>query len=973
MRPWSLLLVVLAAAGAAPPEKPVTLAPGRFGQALDARAVPVIIDPSDRYRQPPLTVECWAKLFHKDRPNVLVSNDPKKSYLHWEIFSAAGSGAFAAYLPGRIPAEIVSDVNICDGEWHYLAMTYDGQTVRLFVDGRLVKQQVTIRSVLGLTSKDHPPSGPLMIGLAVDGDQRIGCDGLIDDVRLSRGVRAIKGVPTAELPLDPPTIGLWRFDAADAPSADPAWTPRPAVGNAPSWEKETDADWTDGRLRRMDTGPTFNATIDYPTWEGKTRSFKATAIKVGDRGEAAVLFDRNQLRLAAGWTGGFLQHSDRRFGLLNTPKPDGPLTFTTARGPGWAGPDGEWNAPTPATGPLPREWARYKGLYLHGPHVVLAYTVGGADVLDSSWVESGTGGTVFTRTVEIGPSDNTLRMLACDLSAGPVQDAPIDGVPVLAAHRDNAWSAVALVAGNSAAKLELASQMRAVVVVPPGKAKRRFQVLLWQGAGPDLPAFARRAKAGPPPPDLAAWTKPGPARWTQPVVTRGEVARDDAPFVIDTLTVPYENPYRALMFLSGLDFLPNGDIAVCTAHGDVWIVSGADAKLDRLVWKRFATGLYQPLGLKVVDGIIHVLERGQLTRLHDRNGDSEADYYEDLNSDWHTGPGEHSYDTCLETDPQGNFYFFKTGDPETPTGGCLLRVSKDGTKSEVFATGFRHPIGLGVGPGGTVTGADQEGNWMPATRIDVYRRGGFYGDLRTHHRPAPPATFDPPLCWLPQEADNSAGGQVWVPPGRFGPLAGQLLHLSYGRCKLLLLLRQEVDGQPQGGAVDLGLFFLSGVMRGRFHPADGHLYVAGLRGWQTAARRDGCLQRVRYTGRPLKLPLGLSVHTDGLRLTFSQSLDRMAAEDVANWRVEQWNYRWSGDYGSKRWSVAQSQREGQDAVPVASAKLSADGRTVYLHLREVRPVMQMEIDYHLRTAAGEPLHGVVFNTVHGAAPPGRAD
>ena len=136
----------------------------------------------------------------------------------------------------------------------------------------------------------------------------------------------------------------------------------------------------------------------------------------------------------------------------------------------------------------------------------------------------------------------------------------------------------------------------------------------------------------------------------------------------------------------------------------------------------------------MVDGKIVVTERGQLTRLHDTNNDGEADFYECLNNDWHTGNGEHSFDTCLETDPAGNFYLFKTGDPETPTGGCLLKISKDGKKSEIFATGFRHPIGLGVSPDGRISGADQEGNWMPVTRLDFYKKGGFYGDMRTHHR-----------------------------------------------------------------------------------------------------------------------------------------------------------------------------------------------------------------------------------------------
>ena len=76
--------------------------------------------------------------------------------------------------------------------------------------------------------------------------------------------------------------------------------------------------------------------------------------------------------------------------------------------------------------------------------------------------------------------------------------------------------------------------------------------------------------------------KAGPPRWTKPILTRGEIAADNAPYVVDTLTLPYENPYKALFFCTGVDFLPDGDIALCTVHGDVWMVKGAGAKLDKL-------------------------------------------------------------------------------------------------------------------------------------------------------------------------------------------------------------------------------------------------------------------------------------------------------------------------------------------------------------------------------------------------------
>jgi hypothetical protein len=443
---------------------------------------------------------------------------------------------------------------------------------------------------------------------------------------------------------------------------------------------------------------------------------------------------------------------------------------------------------------------------------------------------------------------------------------------------------------------------------------------------------------------------------------------DNAPFVIDSLTVPYNNPHKALFFLTGVDALPNGDLAVCTCHGDVWIVGGIDASLKKLTWKRFATGLYQPLGLKVVDGKIVVLERGQLTRLHDLNGDGEADFYENLCNDWHTGPGEHSYDTCLEVDPAGNFWFFKTGDTNLPHGGCLLRVPKDGGTVEVMATGFRHPIGLGMSPTGIVTGADQEGNWMPATRIDQYRRGGFYGDMRAHHRAAPPATFDPPLCWLPREIDNSAGGQIWVPAGLFGPLGGRPLHLSYGRCKAMLLMRQELpDGTVQGGACDLGWHFLSGVKTGCFRPQDGHLYIVGLNGWQTSAKRDGCLQRVRYTGRPVVTPLSVEAFAGTLRLTFSQPIDPKRGADVSNYHIQRWNYHWSGEYGSKRYLPDRPNVAGQETVDVTAARL-VDDKTIVLTVPALKPVMQMELSFKLTTAAGAPCSGVVYHTINQLPP-----
>ena len=73
-----LLILLLASALPAAEGKPEPrLVPGKFGKALDALTTPLAFSGDSRYRTPPLTVECWAKLESKRGFNVLVSSDPR--------------------------------------------------------------------------------------------------------------------------------------------------------------------------------------------------------------------------------------------------------------------------------------------------------------------------------------------------------------------------------------------------------------------------------------------------------------------------------------------------------------------------------------------------------------------------------------------------------------------------------------------------------------------------------------------------------------------------------------------------------------------------------------------------------------------------------------------------------------------------------------------------------------------------------
>lgn len=772
--------------------------------------------------------------------------------------------------------------------------------------------------------------------------------------------------------LDPRADPKKPFDIMD-------WTPRPAVGQAEPWEKMRDPQWDDARFRSMNTGPAQNATFRYQHGKDTVFVYKGTAVRLGEKGDACVIFDRATMRLAAGWTGGYLEHSVRRFGLLNTPTmpANGKAVFDTPSVSGWADVKGQFVDIPAATIPLPRDHVRYRGHYVHGDLVVFSYAVNGVEILESASLEKDIV-PIICRRIQIAPHKSPLFLSVTDsqrgFTSGALGNGAVSTCPVGVDSRLDivAMASKGVMRGQVVQFRDGRGWVLRKELLPADQPEVvELNYALRDAALGGEAGLKKVMESREVPKPLTALTKPGPLRWGKPLVTKLVKGDETGPFAVDTLTIPYDNPHKALFFCTGLDFLPDGRIAVCTCHGDVWLVK-VDEATGECHWQRFATGLYHPLGLKVVDKKIVVLERGQLTRLHDHNDDGEADFYECVCNDWHTGNGEHSYDTCLETDPQGNFYFFKTGDTHLPHGGCLMKVSKDGGKVETFATGFRHPIGLGMSPTGIVTGADQEGNWMPATRVDQYKPGGFYGDMRAAHRQPLPTIYDGPLCWLPREVDNSAGGQTWVPATgdsswTKSPLAGLPLHFSYGRCRPFVLLRQELkDGSVQGGVAPLPIQFLSGVCRGRFRPTDGNLYACGLNGWQTAAKADGCLQRVRLTGKPLDTVAKHAITDTGVTLTFTRPLDKNAAENPANYKAAWWNYRWSGDYGSKRWKVSNGLIEGQDDLVIASAKLLDEKTVAVTFAGGVKPVMQLQVGYNVKAADGAAVTGSVFLTVHKA-------
>lgn len=918
---------------------PVTAAdaPGRFGRALDARVRAIAFQPQAAYSEWPLTVDAWVRAEPTGRFEVFVSNQPKDSGGHWELYSYVGDGDLAVYLPGYTPSEIRSGVRVADGAWHFAGFTFDGTEVVLFLDGKEVARQRVERNDLPVRA------GPLWVGAAEHPDYRVGCQGQIDELRLSRGVRDLSIAPDGPSESDPATLGLWHFDAEETPTFEPppAWTP-PVHDDrsARPYEKETDADWHDGRFQRMDTGPFLSHSIRTRGVPGVEQVNKGLALRLGEGREGSMLFDMERCVPVAYWTGPFLEISDVRFGLLNKPVM-GAKASVAARETWLTGLYGEATKP------------RWCGLHVDGEPVTLEYEVSGVSIRERPWLERTRQGLVFTRSFTIGPHADSLHLsMRFDWALGGGYGA-----------------------NSTLAQLETDTRRLTVACSLPGALEVSLGTVRVNLAASDSPRTVELALATAKVyPRIGTRPEKTTARRAPTLVTRGELGTGPGPYVVDTLETPDDNPYGALFYLTGIGFLPDGDAVVCTAHGDVWTVSGIDDDLDELTWTRYASGLYQPLGLQVVDGEVIVLGRDRLTRLRDEDGDRVADVYESYNDDLDISGADHAYAMDLERGPDGALYFQKSGGTDTAHGGATIRVAPDGSRLDVVAHGFRHANGIGVSPDGVVTNGDNEGNWIPATRLNWIPPGrDVYGGFQPANRgDGDPNAYSPPLCWLPRYADSSAGGQRWVAGDRWGLPEGTMLHTSFGHCRLFVVPNEAVtvDGETwrQGGAVAFPFTFEAGVCRGRFRPQDGQLYLVGLDGWQTGAVRDGCLQRVRYVGGPVPLPTSVEVREDGLLIGFACDLDPASVRPDA-FAVERWNYRYAASYGSEEYSVAEPERVGHDPVTVTGARLLADGRTVFLGLATVEPVMQQEVVWRLHDSQGERVEGTLHHTIHGSGPP----
>jgi cytochrome c len=419
-------------------------------------------------------------------------------------------------------------------------------------------------------------------------------------------------------------------------------------------------------------------------------------------------------------------------------------------------------------------------------------------------------------------------------------------------------------------------------------------------------------------------------------------------FDLETIRPPDFQPR-----VGGLDVRADGRVVVASwdAEGSVVLLDGAQRV------KRIAAGLLEPLGLTLVDGEIYVLQKHELTRLVDEDGDEVVDRYETVSDRWRCSANFHEFAFGL-VHRDGYFYANlatavmpggASASQQAPGRGSVVRISARDGSVETLARGLREPNGIGIGPGGRIFVTDNQGDWLPASKLLHVRPGAFFGSHAIGFAGTEQLDVTPPVVWMPHaEVGNSPSQPVAI---EVGPWRGQLLHgdVHYGGLQRVFF--EEVGGALQGAVFRFSQGLEAGVNRLAWGP-DGKLYVGGIGGpgdWGQPGKLWYGLQRLAYNGRATFELLAVRARPDGLEIELSEPLGAGVQPAPADFQVRDWSYLPTAAYGGPK----RDERE----LPVRAVEVTPDRRRLLLGLDDLAAgrVVHVEVTGPLADARGEAL------------------
>lgn len=410
--------------------------------------------------------------------------------------------------------------------------------------------------------------------------------------------------------------------------------------------------------------------------------------------------------------------------------------------------------------------------------------------------------------------------------------------------------------------------------------------------------------------------------------------------------------------VGGLAFLPDGRLAVCTwdPDGAVYLLDGVLGLDPKPKLKRIAFGLAEPLGLTTVGDRLFVLQKQELTELVDHDGDDVIDEYRCIADSWGVTSNFHEFafglvekdgffygNLAIAIDPGG-----RSTQPQNPDRGKVMKIGLDGSV-EFVASGLRTPNGIGFGPGREVFITDNQGDWLPSSKLLHLEAGDFYGSRAVDPVGDKDRPEIPPVAWLPQGEIGNSPSQVALL--EHGPYAGQLVHgdVTHGGLKRVQL--EKVNGRLQGTVFRFTQGLEAGVNRVILGP-DGAFYVGGIGStgnWGQTGKLTHGLQKLSYTGAPAFEMLAVRPMRNGLEVDLTEPLARGFQPSPEDLELESWRYVPTVEYGGPK--------VDERTHVVKSVSVQRGRRTLFIQADGLEPgrVWYLRLDAATPSASGRLL------------------
>ena len=427
-------------------------------------------------------------------------------------------------------------------------------------------------------------------------------------------------------------------------------------------------------------------------------------------------------------------------------------------------------------------------------------------------------------------------------------------------------------------------------------------------------------------------------------------------------TIPIPTPKPPFLFEpTDIDFADNGDIYVSTRTGQIW-------RRHQNQWSVFADGLHEANGIRVTPDGILVMQKPELTRLVDTEGDGTADLYQTVEDRFRFSGHYHEFAYGPRINQQGDMFFtlglassgYHLAAPERQQNqmtsalgyrGWVMKRSADG-KIIPFASGLRSPAGIGINHQDELFITDNQGDWVASSYLGHVEQGDFLGQPASlWDRPeygvtpkelgyadvtkaAVPEQVPPldreqftrerkhPAVWLSHgDLTNSPGHPSFAPETGFGPFGGQAFIADIAHRNIVRVALEKVNGKYQGAVFPFTRPLSSSSYSTAFD-SKGNLWIGSVgRGWTAG---DPTIEMIQFDPSQKPFEIHRIALTDrGFDIHFTDTINStsIAREDIL---VTEFRYEY--------WPVYGSEPVDEKNISVVKMELSTDQSSLSIEL-----------------------------------------